>query len=101
MDDRGFHLAKVTEQVQRFGRPPGLELEVVPITTTLQLVLDRASLLVERTPIASARVGDQEQDGVFLHRRPPASVQRDHARPVLTRLLEYIAVFPYFALCRL
>src|SRR5262249_31893285 len=69
VDHRRLELAELAEQIERFGRPSGHEIEAVSEAAALQLHLDRARFAVECEPIGTERIGGQEQDRV-LHRRP-------------------------------
>jgi hypothetical protein len=66
VNNSGPQLAQLAQQVERLGRPPGHEVEPIPIASALQLDVDRARLLVERQAAGVARVGRQEQDHVLL-----------------------------------
>jgi hypothetical protein len=68
--DRGLQLTHRAKQVEWLGRPSGHELESIAVAGALQLVENRLSLLIERQPPRSGRVGRQEQDHVLLRRGP-------------------------------
>jgi hypothetical protein len=68
MDHRRLELAQLAEQIERLGRPPGHELEAIPVPAMFELCLDRPRLLVEGKSVGSKRIGSQEQDRVLVHR---------------------------------
>src|SRR5262249_23584454 len=68
VDHRRPEPAQLAKQIEWLHRPPGLELEAVPVAAALQLHLDRAHLPIECEPIGIAWIGGQKQDRVLLHR---------------------------------
>jgi hypothetical protein len=67
MHHRRLELAELAEQIERLHRPPGHELEAIPVPAALELRLDRARLSVERTRIGAEWICGQEQYRVLVH----------------------------------
>ena len=55
VNDGGLQLAQFAQQIKRLGRPPGHEVEPVPVAGALQLDVDRARLLVRTYGFSTSR----------------------------------------------
>ena len=60
VNHRWLELAKLTEQVERLCSPPGHEFEAMPVTTALELHLNRTCLATECELVGSGRICSQE-----------------------------------------
>jgi hypothetical protein len=69
VDHGRLELAHLAEEIERLGRPAGLEDEPIAMAAPPQLGVDRVSLAVERQATGVRRVGCHEQDHVLLRSR--------------------------------
>jgi hypothetical protein len=66
----GFSSRSFAQQVERLGRPPGHEVEPIPVPAALPLDVNRARLAVECQAAGVARVRGEEQDDMLLRWYP-------------------------------